>query len=139
MQQNFARALVVIRLPTTTTNLNDTNKLDMVQSLIVTCFLILFLFLTKIFCRNITDILDISTLLNEFQVISPIELLNEFLTIFNFQVLNYNLQIGYDRRVRPNYGNSPVFVKVSLYVLSVEVIVDRVYCKDMDKEKDIFI
>ena len=58
-----------------------------------------------------------------------IELLNEFLTMFNFQVLNYNLQIGYDRRVRPNYGNSPVFVKVSLYVLSVEVIVDRVYCQ----------
>ena len=57
-----------------------------------------------------------------------IELLNEFLTIFNFQVLNYYLQIGYDRRVRPNYGNSPVFVKVSLYVLSVEVIADRGYC-----------
>jgi hypothetical protein len=29
------------------------------------------------------------------------------------------LQVGYDRRVRPNYGGEPVSVGVSLYVLSV--------------------
>ena len=32
------------------------------------------------------------------------------------------LKVGYDRRVRPEYGVAPVFVKVSLYVLSVEEI-----------------
>ena len=31
-------------------------------------------------------------------------------------------KVGYDRRVRPEYGVAPVFVKVSLYVLSVEEI-----------------
>ena len=31
-------------------------------------------------------------------------------------------KVGYDRRVRPEYGGEPVFVKVSLYVLSVEEI-----------------
>ena len=34
----------------------------------------------------------------------------------------YFLKVGYDRRVRPEYGGEPVFVKVSLYVLSVEEI-----------------
>ena len=35
------------------------------------------------------------------------------------QILMTVLQVGYDRRVRPNYGGEPVSVGVSLYVLSV--------------------
>ena len=35
------------------------------------------------------------------------------------QILITVLQVGYDRRVRPNYGGEPVSVGVSLYVLSV--------------------
>ena len=31
----------------------------------------------------------------------------------------FSTQVGYDRRIRPNYGGPPVSVKVSLYVLSV--------------------
>ena len=32
---------------------------------------------------------------------------------------HFSTQVGYDRRIRPNYGGPPVSVKVSLYVLSV--------------------
>ena len=34
------------------------------------------------------------------------------------RILN-TFQIGYDRRVRPNYGGIPVTVGVSLYILSI--------------------
>ena len=34
-------------------------------------------------------------------------------------------QVGYDRRVRPNYGGEPVAVGVSLYVLSVGEISEK--------------
>ena len=34
------------------------------------------------------------------------------------RILN-SFQIGYDRRVRPDYGGTPVTVGVSLYILSI--------------------
>ena len=37
----------------------------------------------------------------------------------NVSFLLNNFQIGYDRRVRPNYGGIPVTVGVSLYILSI--------------------
>ena len=37
----------------------------------------------------------------------------------------HRFQIGYDRRVRPNYGGSPVTVGVSLYVLSLSEISEK--------------
>ena len=37
----------------------------------------------------------------------------------------YVIQVGYDRRVRPNYGGEPVAVGVSLYVLSVGEISEK--------------
>ena len=38
--------------------------------------------------------------------------------INNLVYLSY-FQVGYDRRVRPNYGGQPVTVGVTLYVLSI--------------------
>ena len=35
------------------------------------------------------------------------------------------MQVGYDRRVRPSYGGSPVSVGVSLYVLSISDISEK--------------
>ena len=35
------------------------------------------------------------------------------------------LQEGYDRKVRPNYGQAPVTVGVSLYVLSVSELSEK--------------
>ena len=49
---------------------------------------------------NTSESLDISALLSRFQV-------------------------GYDRRVRPNYGGAPVTVGVSLYVLSLSEISEK--------------
>lgn len=37
----------------------------------------------------------------------------------NISLLLNSFQIGYDRRVRPNYGGIPVTVGVSLYILSI--------------------
>merc|ERR1711910_262144 len=37
----------------------------------------------------------------------------------NVSYLLNSFQIGYDRRVRPNYGGIPVTVGVSLYILSI--------------------
>ena len=37
----------------------------------------------------------------------------------------FRFQIGYDRRVRPNYGGPPVTVGVSLYVLSLSEISEK--------------
>ena len=37
----------------------------------------------------------------------------------NISNLLNSFQVGYDRRVRPNYGGIPVTVGVSLYVLSI--------------------
>ena len=34
-------------------------------------------------------------------------------------------QVGYDRRVRPSYGSSPVSVGVSLYILSISDISEK--------------
>ena len=37
----------------------------------------------------------------------------------NISYILNSFQIGYDRRVRPNYGGIPVTVGVSLYILSI--------------------
>ena len=37
----------------------------------------------------------------------------------NISNLLNSFQVGYDRRVRPNYGGPPVTVGVTLYVLSI--------------------
>ena len=37
----------------------------------------------------------------------------------NISSLLNSFQIGYDRRVRPNYGGAPVTVGVTLYILSI--------------------
>lgn len=36
-----------------------------------------------------------------------------------------NNKVGYDRRVRPDYGGEPVSVGVTLYVLSVSEISEK--------------
>lgn len=36
-----------------------------------------------------------------------------------------NKKVGYDRRVRPDYGGEPVSVGVTLYVLSVSEISEK--------------
>ena len=41
------------------------------------------------------------------------------------RILLFRFQIGYDRRVRPNYGGPPVTVGVSLYVLSLSEISEK--------------
>ena len=49
-----------------------------------------------------------------------------FTFYYNFYPLLLNrFQIGYDRRVRPNYGGPPVTVDVSLYVLSLSEISEK--------------
>ena len=42
-----------------------------------------------------------------------------------YPLLPHRFQIGYDRRVRPNYGGPPVTVGVSLYVLSLSEISEK--------------
>ena len=37
----------------------------------------------------------------------------------NISYILNSFQIGYDRRVRPNYGGAPVTVGVTLYILSI--------------------
>ena len=37
----------------------------------------------------------------------------------NISYILNSFQVGYDRRVRPNYGGIPVTVGVSLYILSI--------------------
>ena len=44
---------------------------------------------------------------------------------FLLKFLPHRFQIGYDRRVRPNYGGPPVTVGVSLYVLSLSEISEK--------------
>jgi len=58
------------------------------------------LLFTLTLALNTSESLDISALLSRFQV-------------------------GYDRRVRPNYGGAPVTVGVSLYVLSLSEISEK--------------
>ena len=52
----------------------------------------------------------------------------------NVSFLLNNFQIGYDRRVRPNYGGIPVTVGVSLYILSIGDLSE----KDMDFTFDMY-
>ena len=48
--------------------------------------------------------------------------------------LRNSFQVGYDRRVRPNYGGIPVTVGVSLYILSIGDLSE----KDMDFTFDMY-
>ena len=52
----------------------------------------------------------------------------------NVSYLLNTFQIGYDRRVRPNYGGIPVTVGVSLYILSIGDLSE----KDMDFTFDMY-
>ena len=52
----------------------------------------------------------------------------------NISNLLNSFQIGYDRRVRPNYGGIPVTVGVSLYILSIGDLSE----KDMDFTFDMY-
>ena len=68
--------------------------------------------------NNHSEPLDISALLNKLAIHSqcPNQTIPAFL---------HRFQIGYDRRVRPNYGGPPVTVGVSLYVLSLSEISEK--------------
>ena len=52
----------------------------------------------------------------------------------NISYILNSFQIGYDRRVRPNYGGIPVTVGVSLYILSIGDLSE----KDMDFTFDMY-
>lgn len=43
----------------------------------------------------------------------------------NISAILNSFQIGYDRRVRPNYGGEPVTVGVTLYILSIEDLSEK--------------
>ena len=52
----------------------------------------------------------------------------------NISYILNSFQIGYDRRVRPNYGGIPVTVGVTLYILSIGDLSE----KDMDFTFDMY-
>ena len=52
----------------------------------------------------------------------------------NISYILNSFQVGYDRRVRPNYGGVPVTVGVSLYILSIGDLSE----KDMDFTFDMY-
>ena len=52
----------------------------------------------------------------------------------NISYILNSFQVGYDRRVRPNYGGIPVTVGVSLYILSIGDLSE----KDMDFTFDMY-
>ena len=66
--------------------------------------------------ENDTKPVDISDLLKSFEV----RKLKDKESYFNF-----DCQVNYDRRVRPDYGGDPVSVGVTLYVLSVSEISEK--------------
>ena len=81
--------------------------------------------------NNYSEPLDISALLNKFDLLF---LVNALIRPSSISSICYSskipiflnrFQIGYDRRVRPNYGGSPVTVGVSLYVLSLSEISEK--------------
>ena len=81
--------------------------------------------------NNYSEPLDISALLNKFDLLF---LVNALIRPSSISSISYSskipiflsrFQIGYDRRVRPNYGGSPVTVGVSLYVLSLSEISEK--------------
>ena len=57
---------------------------------------------------------NISNILNSFQVCDCIASQH-----ISYSLLLSSFQVGYDRRVRPNYGGQPVTVGVTLYILSI--------------------
>ena len=65
---------------------------------------------------NITDMTRLAILLS----LPLTSLLNiTAASSLNISSILNSFQIGYDRRVRPNYGGAPVTVGVTLYILSI--------------------
>ena len=74
--------------------------------------------------NNYSEPLDISALLNKLATY-VLNFTSPQVRSKKRRIFVHRFQIGYDRRVRPNYGGPPVTVGVSLYVLSLSEISEK--------------